>query len=1004
MLTAQPSELNAEPPDDSKPDLLDKQTDGSYRLMNADQGLVEGIDYYATSDSSTGAVAGYVKDDYVEQGQDAFSEALQDFYKYVVLTGGGLTINAVSAETVYSAVTTDTSNTSGRTTSFAYQDNSVPITQITETLPSIPTSGTGQQNLLTASGYTGTIVTAFYDDGQVHTVADADGYGTTYTYNGLCGEVYQTVTDVTLGGTSTIETDVLYDLLGRPVVTYDGNDDVTNIQPYMDGLLQSTVITTPAAGPTQEVVTNSGDGTITSYATAPNGLKEAISETWLDFSGRAIETQTVAGSGSTQIYTTFIAYDGWGHLNWTENAVGTFTSYDYDGLGRLTDVSITTADSFYDAETEALQYDNNGVGDGNLTQVTQFTNSYTPDHVTNSYYDWRDRLVVQSNGLQTTVNTLDNLSEVTKSDIYDAALANTNIVVSGGVPQSPANTAALKAQTSTDFDNRGEVYATHVYSVNQSSGAVGSSLRTDYFHDGRGNVVATIVPGGLVTTSSIDGAGRVTLQQTGNAGSTKGTIGSVVQSVATQYDGDSNPIFTTTSQLNTDGSTYFVTYVGNWYDAGNRLTDTVNYGLDGYLAMSARPDAPSGTGPGGVSAERTDNEYDAGGFLNETSDPLSTTTIYSNDYLGRVNLEQVYGYGDSDSSQLTSYSYDGLKHQVLVRVRNVTPGGTFPTNTNWSITQYFYQATTDNGSYIDSNDLLSEIEFPGGTTQQFGYDSLGQLTSQINRDTSIHAYDYDKAGRQKFDFVARFAPGVDQTVVALGSRYDALGRLVYATSYGSEGNAINEVGRVYDGLGNLVTEYQSHSGHVTGSTPAVQYQYTTTYESSTWGSNGSSLETGVTYPDGTVQINYGFGSSGTLDNSISRVDSTSIYGETGAEETVQYLGLSTVVDALLPQPNIDGSIALDNFGNVSHTWWTLVGSSNLVSIGYGYDNVNDMLWRQLASGLDQHYTYDALHRLTGYDQGTLDSSHTIPSPTTVSWTLDSEGNRYGTAYGTSYNA
>ena len=130
--------------------------------MNSDQGLVEGIDYYTTSDSSTGAVAGYVKDDYIEDGQQSSTKALQDFYKYVVLTGSGLTIHAVSAETVYSAATTATGDTSGRTTSFVYQNNSVPITKVTETLPS---TGTGQ-NLLPGSGYTGTVVTTFYANGQ----------------------------------------------------------------------------------------------------------------------------------------------------------------------------------------------------------------------------------------------------------------------------------------------------------------------------------------------------------------------------------------------------------------------------------------------------------------------------------------------------------------------------------------------------------------------------------------------------------------------------------------------------------------------------------------------------------------------------------------------------------------------------------------------------------------------------------------------------------------------
>ena len=46
VLTAEPS--TPMQPDDSNPDLLDKQTDGSYQLMSSDQGLIEGTDYYTS--------------------------------------------------------------------------------------------------------------------------------------------------------------------------------------------------------------------------------------------------------------------------------------------------------------------------------------------------------------------------------------------------------------------------------------------------------------------------------------------------------------------------------------------------------------------------------------------------------------------------------------------------------------------------------------------------------------------------------------------------------------------------------------------------------------------------------------------------------------------------------------------------------------------------------------------------------------------------------------------
>ena len=105
-------------------------------------------------------------------------------------------------------------------------------------------------------------------------------------------------------------------------------------------------------------------------------------------------------------------------------------------------------------------------------------------------------------------------------------------------------------------------------------------MKTELFYDGRGDVVATQAPGGLVTTTDYDGAGRPMLQETGSAGDTPGTIGTPIQSVATQYDADGNPILVTTSQLNPDENTMRVSYVADWYDWADQLTYTANYGTN----------------------------------------------------------------------------------------------------------------------------------------------------------------------------------------------------------------------------------------------------------------------------------------------------------------------------------------------------------------------------------------------------------------------------------------
>ena len=132
--------------------------------------------------------------------------------------------------------------------------------------------------------------------------------------------------------------------------------------------------------------------------------------------------------------------------------MGTITETLFDGLGHATQVWVGTTAGL--TETESEQYDNNGVGDGDLTQEIQYTNARTPNHVTLLYYDWRDRLVAQNNGLQLTYNTLDNLGEITESDVYSAAFAGTVLSMANGVPQPPAEAGGLLAKTTTAFDNQ----------------------------------------------------------------------------------------------------------------------------------------------------------------------------------------------------------------------------------------------------------------------------------------------------------------------------------------------------------------------------------------------------------------------------------------------------------------------------------------------------------------------------------------------------------------------
>src|SRR5207302_7744536 len=110
--------------------------------------------------------------------------------------------------------------------------------------------------------------------------------------------------------------------------------------------------------------------------------------------------------------------------------------------------------------------------------------------------------------------------------------------------------------------------------------------------------------------------------------------------------------------------------------------------------------------------------------------------------------------------------------------------------------------------------------------------------------------------------------GVDGAVRELATNYNPLGLPYQLTSYATamEGTIINQVQDVYNGLGQLITEYQSHSGAASiGNTPNVQYAYTEM-------ANGvnNSRPVSMTYPNGRV-INFNYNAG--VDTSISRLSS-----------------------------------------------------------------------------------------------------------------------------------
>ena len=168
-------------------------------------------------------------------------------------------------------------------------------------------------------------------------------------------------------------------------------------------------------------------------------------------------------------------------------------------------------------------------------------------------------------------------------------------------------------------------------------------------------------------------------------------------------------------------------------------------------------------------------------------DPRSIQTLYQYDAAGRLT-RQVNAYdpsvngGNTTPTQnlTTTYKYTGLDQVQQVTVYDMKPCATAA---DMQTTTYEYGTVNAPGSTIILEDLLGAIVSPDGT-QLFTYNLLGQKTTETELNGTVHAYTYDAMGRQVADKVQTLGLGLDNTVLELGTAYNALGLVTAATSYG----------------------------------------------------------------------------------------------------------------------------------------------------------------------------------------------------------------------------
>jgi RHS repeat-associated protein len=1076
---------------------------GNYAYLSDSSGLITTYTYASSTTATTfsaGNVADYLESTSVQQGETG--TAIEVSSQQYIAHGMSPTVYPIASQTEYR----NTDGTGGETTSYSYTWGTGNIPQsITTTLPLIGTSQNGP------GGTSYDVGIQYFDSrGRPSWEKNGDGFINYTGYDTASGAVTETITDVNAssmglpsglpsgwstptGGGKNLTTLFAVDLLGRDTKITDPNGNIT-YNDYDDYHHQETIYLgwnsgsgTPT-GPTQVMrqdMAGSYFETLTMTATphltsgVPDGSESIGSvqtlsriytnsggqvseeDEYFNLSGVTYSTSTYIGTSGTNYYASTYDYDSRGWLARMKHPTGTIDRTVHDSLGRAVSVWVGTNDTPGSGswspsnntspsnmmETASNVYDGGSVGDGNLTTQYVYPGLSAATRETDLFYDWRDRLVANKNGVQTSEDstthrpimyyTLDNLGEVTETQQFDGD--GVTISSSGGVPSAPSS-SLLRAETKYSFDDQQRVYQTQQYDVNPSSGSVSTyALTTNLYYNHRGELIEESDPGGLVAKKTYDGAGRLTVEYTTDGGSGTGwsnasvlTSDNVLQQVEHSYDSDSNVILTTTRQRNHDETStgalgnetttpkarvYFEAY---YYDAVNRQTADVNVGTNGGSSYTRPSSVPSASDTVLVSSET----YNGAGRLATTTDARG---IQSNDYydnLGRTTKSiQDYTTGTvtNSSDKTTEYTYDGDNHTLTVQV-DLTGGG-------YEKTQYVYGVTTSSSSAINSNDVLATVEWPDPSTgnastsseETYTVNALGQNVTYTDRDGNVHTYSYDVLGRQTSDAITTLGSGVDGAVRRIDTAYDTQGNAYLTTTYtaSSGGSIVNQVQDVFNGLGQLTGEYQSHSGAVnTSTTPEVQYAYVEMAS----GANNSRL-TSITYPNGYVLThNYSSG----LNNTISRLSSLS--DTTGTLESYSYLGLDTVVIRSHPQPTIDLTyvkqsgesngdagdqyIGLDRFGRVIDQRWINTSTSTATDrFRYGYDRDSNVLYAsnlvntsfsELYHANGSSNGYDNLNQLVAFARGTLNGTNdTISWPSaSETWSTDAAGN-FTSAAGTS---
>ena len=694
---------------------------------------------------------------------------------------------------------------------------------------------------------------------------------------------------------------------------------------------------------------------------------------------------------------------------------GAVTAYSYDGNKNLLYV-IGPADHNYDSEddepgeTSQTVYIVNAFGSGSQLTVTG-------DWVLQNTYDGFDRVITATDALGGTVNsTYDPTSTLIEKQTYGTVGGTSPVNHTGSGNTLLDDTLMRFDEALRLYERQQEVFladgSTSLPS-GRSANHVGGGLQMNSLSNGHtGSVTLTgTYPAGqsyVLTRTVYDRASRMVNVLTDNTAQTTyaydGANRQILaadplsNSVATQFDGNGNPVQVTRTDVCTITSPavaneVFISFT--WFDCMNRPVVTGTQGADGCLTSNLNLCCPW---QGLPSTLYSLMGYDSRGNRTTVTDPKLNVIVSVYDGASRL----------IETQQEMRQNGDGRNAPAANQTFLTSGGGVIRTEYVYDGNSRLVELVDDRGaSTVYAYDLLDRLitkTLADGSISTRVYDLASCLTGYTDENGSVFAFTYDALSR-KTTVAITPATGVVGTT-AQSFQYDGLSRQTQAIDTVSSTHA--EVDFVYDSINRTIEEIQKYEGNT---------RYTT---HNNWVSFPAQQ---VTYPTEDFNVN------NTYDLLYRRTFLYPVYAFFGGIDSVawQFCGPNRVVETnyasgslIATQMNnarthsaIQATVPLPVWGNISTDRLGYDGAGRMITkryltggingttnaynnttalIGYttSFDRAGNKLYERHLESEDRSHLYqpfnsdgsfgvgyDSANRLTQYQRGIL-SSATIP--------------------------